>query len=123
MTLIDGFGWLASYLSQLFPTRIRATGQGFFWNDLLLAVATAHSASRHDLPSNRWAIVRRCAALLCVNASRDQPALSLPFHRVLADGRPGDDLDKPAVPIARPGLPLLLCPLSRHSDSPTWSMS
>jgi MFS family permease len=26
------FGWLPKYLSELFPTRIRATGQGFCYN-------------------------------------------------------------------------------------------
>jgi MFS family permease len=29
---IGGFGTLATYLPELFPTRIRATGQGFCWN-------------------------------------------------------------------------------------------
>jgi MFS family permease len=30
--LIGGFGSFASYLPELFPTRVRATGQGFCWN-------------------------------------------------------------------------------------------
>ena len=29
---IGGFGVFAAYLPELFPTRIRATGQGFCWN-------------------------------------------------------------------------------------------
>ncbi|HEY1609688.1 MAG TPA: MFS transporter [Paraburkholderia sp.] len=29
---IGGFGTFASYLPELFPTRVRATGQGFCWN-------------------------------------------------------------------------------------------
>jgi len=29
---IGGFGAFAAYLPELFPTRIRATGQGFCWN-------------------------------------------------------------------------------------------
>src|SRR6266508_2163885 len=29
---IGGFGTFAAYLPELFPTRIRATGQGFCWN-------------------------------------------------------------------------------------------
>jgi MFS family permease len=29
---IGGFGTFAVYLPELFPTRIRATGQGFCWN-------------------------------------------------------------------------------------------
>ena len=29
---VGGFGTLATYLPELFPTRIRATGQGFCWN-------------------------------------------------------------------------------------------
>jgi hypothetical protein len=29
---IGGFGTFAIYLPELFPTRIRATGQGFCWN-------------------------------------------------------------------------------------------
>jgi hypothetical protein len=30
--VIGGFGTFAVYLPELFPTRIRATGQGFCWN-------------------------------------------------------------------------------------------
>jgi MFS family permease len=30
--VVGGFGTLAVYLPELFPTRIRATGQGFCWN-------------------------------------------------------------------------------------------
>jgi MFS family permease len=30
--VIGGFGTFASYLPELFPTRVRATGQGFCWN-------------------------------------------------------------------------------------------
>lgn len=29
---VGGFGTFAAYLPELFPTRIRATGQGFCWN-------------------------------------------------------------------------------------------
>jgi hypothetical protein len=29
---IGGFGTFAAYLPELFPTRVRATGQGFCWN-------------------------------------------------------------------------------------------
>jgi MFS family permease len=29
---IGGFATFAAYLPELFPTRIRATGQGFCWN-------------------------------------------------------------------------------------------
>lgn len=31
-TVIGGFGTFAAYLPELFPTRVRATGQGFCWN-------------------------------------------------------------------------------------------
>ena len=30
--IIGGFGTFAAYLPELFPTRVRATGQGFCWN-------------------------------------------------------------------------------------------
>ena len=30
--VIGGFGTFATYLPELFPTRVRATGQGFCWN-------------------------------------------------------------------------------------------
>jgi MFS family permease len=30
--VIGGFGTFALYLPELFPTRVRATGQGFAWN-------------------------------------------------------------------------------------------
>ena len=30
--VIGGFGTFAAYLPELFPTRVRATGQGFCWN-------------------------------------------------------------------------------------------
>jgi MFS family permease len=29
---VGGFGVFAAYLPELFPTRVRATGQGFCWN-------------------------------------------------------------------------------------------
>jgi len=62
---VDGFGSWAYYL---FPTRIRATGPRFFWNDLLLAAATAHVAPRPavepvgDRETLRGAAVRERAA-------------------------------------------------------------
>jgi MFS family permease len=30
--VIGAFGTFAAYLPELFPTRVRATGQGFCWN-------------------------------------------------------------------------------------------
>ena len=30
--VIGGFGTFATYLPELFPTRVRGTGQGFCWN-------------------------------------------------------------------------------------------
>src|SRR5271156_5694676 len=37
--VIGGFGTFAVYLPELFPTRIRATGQGFCWNAARCATA------------------------------------------------------------------------------------
>jgi len=37
--VIGGFGTFAAYLPELFPTRVRATGQGFCWNAARCATA------------------------------------------------------------------------------------
>jgi MFS family permease len=37
--VIGGFGTFAVYLPELFPTRVRATGQGFCWNAARSATA------------------------------------------------------------------------------------
>jgi MFS family permease len=36
---VGGFGTFAAYLPELFPTRIRATGQGFCWNTARILTA------------------------------------------------------------------------------------
>lgn len=42
---IGGFGTFAAYLPELFPTRIRATGQGFCWNMARVLTATGPFAA------------------------------------------------------------------------------
>ena len=37
--VIGGFGTFAAYLPELFPTRVRATAQGFCWNAARSATA------------------------------------------------------------------------------------
>jgi MFS family permease len=37
--VVGGFGTFAAYLPELFPTRVRASGQGFCWNAARCATA------------------------------------------------------------------------------------
>jgi hypothetical protein len=43
--VIGGFGTFAVYLPELFPTRIRATGQGFCWNTARVLTAAGPVAT------------------------------------------------------------------------------
>src|SRR5262249_24121653 len=69
------FSVLALYLTELYPTHVRATGQGFTWNAARLLTAGGPAAAARRPPPGRAAAprVRGLAFSACVPASAFGP--------------------------------------------------
>jgi MFS family permease len=67
------YGWLPLYLPELFPTRVRATGQGLSFNSgrvfaMFAALGSGHIVSYYTLPTDApgVGIARMCATITLV---------------------------------------------------------
>jgi SHS family sialic acid transporter-like MFS transporter len=62
------YGWLPLYLPELFPTRLRAIGQGFSFNfgRVLAAVGVLQSKNIMDLLGGAHDYAKPCSILACI---------------------------------------------------------